>query len=100
MGDQIVLTAVLISALAAVVLGFTYYEPTLAIVSALALSAIGLAGYLLWPATLSSRLMLTTALVALVALHIQLTHGQTEYHFGVFVSLALLIVYLDWRPIA
>jgi methyl-accepting chemotaxis protein len=99
MGDQIVLTAVLISALAAVALGFTYYEPTLAIVSALALSAIGLAGFLLWPATLTSRLMLTTALVALVALHIQLTHGQTEYHFGVFVSLALLIVYLEWRPI-
>jgi methyl-accepting chemotaxis protein len=99
LGDQIVLAAVLISALAAVALGFTYYEPALGIASALALSAIGLAGYLLWPGTMSSRLMLTTALVALVALHIQLTHGQTEYHFGVFVSLALLIVYLDWRPI-
>jgi len=99
LGDKVILIAVLLSALAAVALGFAYYEPTLGIVGALAFSGIGLAGFLLWRGTLTSRLMLTTALAALVALHIQLAHGETEYHFGVFVSLALLMVYLDWRPI-
>ena len=34
-----------------------------------------------------------------MALQIQLAHGELEYHFGVFVTLALLLVYLDWRPI-
>ncbi len=99
MGDQVILAAVLISALAAVALGFVYYEPTLGIIGALAFTGVGLAGFLLWRGTLTSRLMLTTALAALVALHIQLAHGETEYHFGVFVTLALLMVYLDWRPI-
>ncbi|MFC7435314.1 methyl-accepting chemotaxis protein [Hydrogenophaga bisanensis] len=99
MGDQVILAAVLISALAAVALGFVYYEPTLGVIGALAFTGVGLAGFLLWRGTLTSRLMLTTALAALVALHIQLAHGETEYHFGVFVTLALLMVYLDWRPI-
>ena len=35
----------------------------------------------------------------MVALHIQLGRGTLEFHFGVFVTLALLLVYSDWRPI-
>jgi methyl-accepting chemotaxis protein len=35
----------------------------------------------------------------MVMLQIQLTQGVVEYHFGVFVTLALVMVYLDWRPI-
>jgi methyl-accepting chemotaxis protein len=35
----------------------------------------------------------------MVALHIQLGRGSLEFHFGVFVTLALLLVYRDWRPI-
>ena len=50
-------------------------------------------------ATMASRMTLTFILVALVALHIHLARGMLELHFGVFVSLALLLVYLDWRPI-
>jgi methyl-accepting chemotaxis protein len=63
------------------------------------LSGVAVAAYLLARGTLASRLVLTFALVCLVALHIQLAKGELEYHFGVFVSLALLLVYLDWRPI-
>jgi methyl-accepting chemotaxis protein len=43
--------------------------------------------------------LLTVALVGQVVLHIQLSAGMIEFHFGVFVTLALLIVYLDWKPI-
>jgi methyl-accepting chemotaxis protein len=32
-------------------------------------------------------------------LHIQAGAGLIELHFGVFVTLALLLAYLDWRPI-
>ena len=35
----------------------------------------------------------------MVAWHIQLGRGALEFHFGVFVTLALLLVYRDWRPI-
>ena len=33
------------------------------------------------------------------ALQIHLGRGTIEFHFGVFVTLALLLVYRDWRPI-
>jgi methyl-accepting chemotaxis protein len=37
--------------------------------------------------------------VGAVALHIQLAHGAIEYHFGVFVVLAMTMVYRDPRPV-
>ncbi len=99
LGDQVILAAIALSAVAAAAIGFLYYEPTLGVVGALALAGLGVGGYAMARGTLFSRLVLTTSLVALVALHIQLAHGEVEYHFGVFVTLALLLVYLDWRPI-
>ena len=99
LGDQVLLAAVLLSAAAAVAIGFVYYEPMLAVVGALVASAIGVGVYASMRGSLMSRLLLATVQVALVALHIQLAHGELEYHFGVFVTLALLLVYLDWRPI-
>jgi methyl-accepting chemotaxis protein len=99
LGDQVLLAAILLSAAVAAVMGFVYYEPTLAVVAALVFAGLGVAVYATARGTLLSRLVLTTAQVALVALHIQVAHGELEFHFGVFVTLALLLVYLDWRPI-
>jgi methyl-accepting chemotaxis protein len=99
LGDKVILAAVVLSGLAAVLIGFLYYEPTVAIVGALVLSGLGAFAFFTMRGTLGSRLILTLSLVSLVALHIQLAHGELEYHFGVFVTLALLLVYQDWRPI-
>jgi methyl-accepting chemotaxis protein len=99
LGDKVILAAVVLSGLAAVLIGYLYFEPVVAIVGALALSGLGVFAYLTMRGTLSSRLILALSLASLVALHIQLAHGELEYHFGVFVTLALLLVYLDWRPI-
>ncbi len=99
LGDKVMLAAIGLSALAAVVIGFNYYEPVLAVLGALVFSGMGLAAYVLGRGSLGSRLVLTFTLVSLVALHIQLAHGELEFHFGVFVTLALVLVYLDWRPI-
>ena len=99
LGDKVMLAAVALSALAAVAIGHFYYSLTLAIVGALAFSGVAVAAYLLARGSLGSRLVLAFCQVALVALHIQLAHGELDYHFGVFVTLALLLVYLDWRPI-
>mgnify|MGYP003351963516 CR=1 FL=1 len=35
--------------------------------------------------------------MAMVALHIQLARGMLELHFGVFVTLAYLLMYRDWK---
>jgi methyl-accepting chemotaxis protein len=99
LGDKVMLAAVLLSAAAAVALGVFYYEPVLGSVAAAVMAAFGVGVYLTMRGSLTSRLLLATTQVALVALHIQLAHGELEYHFGVFVTLALLLVYLDWRPI-
>jgi methyl-accepting chemotaxis protein len=99
LGDKVILAAVALSAVAALLIGHFYYSLTMAIVGALALTGVAVGAYLLGRGTLASRLVLTFALVCLVALHIQLAKGELEYHFGVFVTLALLLVYLDWRPI-
>ena len=99
LGDKVMLAAILLSAAAAVAIGVFYYEPMLGAVVAAVTAAFGVGVYLTLRGTLMSRLLLATAQVALVALHIQLAHGELEYHFGVFVTLALLLVYLDWRPI-
>jgi methyl-accepting chemotaxis protein len=99
LGDKVMLAAIVVSAIAAVVIGFLYYEPTLGVIGALAFAGLGAAVFAVARGTMVSRLVLVFALVALVALHIQLARGEIEYHFGVFVTLALVLVYLDWRPI-
>ncbi len=49
--------------------------------------------------SLFSRLVLPVLAMAMVALHIQLGRGTLEFHFGVFVTLAILLVYRDWKPL-
>jgi methyl-accepting chemotaxis protein len=99
LGDRVLLAAITLSAAAAVLIGYLYFELTLAIAGALIFLGLGAAAYATALGSLGSRLVLSLCLVGLVALHIQLAHGELEYHFGVFVTLALLLVYLDWRPI-
>ncbi len=51
------------------------------------------------PGTLISRLAMAGAFVIQIAIQIQVSHGLIEMHFGVFVILAFLLAYRDWRPI-
>ena len=53
----------------------------------------------LCPGTLLSRNTVALVLMALVAIMIQQSGGLVEMHFGVFVVLALLLYYRDWRPV-
>ena len=99
LGDRVMMAAIAVSAVTAVALGANFVESGLAWgLSALFVVAAGLV-YLLRAGTVLSRMVLTAVQTAFVALHIQLAQGLTELHFGVFVTLALLMVYLDWRPI-
>lgn len=51
------------------------------------------------PGSTLSRISNAIALMVLVALHIHQAHGLIEMHFGVFVGLALLFAYRDWKPL-
>ncbi len=57
------------------------------------------AAYFLAGGTTASALALAVSAMSMVGLHVQLARGLTEMHFGVFVVLAILLVYRDWKPI-
>jgi len=99
LGDRVLLVAVGLSALASVALGMQFVDSGLALGITAALLLIAGGGYAMARGSVASRYVLTFALVGFVALHIQLARGMTEFHFGVFVALALLLVYLDWKII-
>ena len=99
LGDKIMLAAIGLSAVAAVILGASFVESGLAWLASAVLLAVAAGIFVTARGTLTSRLVLAFVQMSFVELHIQLAHGMTEFHFGVFVTLALLLVYLDWRPI-
>ncbi|MDT7833889.1 methyl-accepting chemotaxis protein [Aquabacterium sp. OR-4] len=97
--DRLIFSVLVFSALFAVGVGNSFDQLGLAIGGALVLAVVGAAALFGAPGTTASRLALSMALMASVALHIQLARGTVEYHFGVFVTLGLLLVYRDWKPI-
>ncbi|MFT5588486.1 MAG: methyl-accepting chemotaxis protein [Bradyrhizobium sp.] len=64
--------------------------PTVVVPTALILLAGG--SYL-------TRAVVAIALMVMTALHIQQAAGMTEFHFGIFVLLAILLCYRDWSVI-
>ena len=46
-----------------------------------------------------TRMVIGAAVMIFCALNIDQAHGMTELHFGVFVLLALLLIYQSWPPI-
>lgn len=97
-GDRVLLAAIAVSACAAVAIGFAYEGVRLAVIWTSALLLVGALGFHVLPG-LWARAAMTTSLTGFVMLHIQLSQGMLEFHFGVFVTLALLMVYRDWRLI-
>ena len=51
------------------------------------------------PGALLTRCLVAAAVMVFAALNIQQAAGMTELHFGIFVYLAFLLCYRDWRPI-
>ncbi|OYU71832.1 MAG: chemotaxis protein, partial [Burkholderiales bacterium PBB5] len=99
LGDLVMLGTLVVSALAALVIGGQFDNLGLALAGSAALLLLGAAGFGLARGTWLAQALLTTANVAMVALHIQLGRGTIEFHFGVFVLLGLMLIYRDWRPI-
>jgi methyl-accepting chemotaxis protein len=51
------------------------------------------------PGALFTRMIVGAAVMIFCGLNIDQSHGMIELHFGVFVLLALLLIYQDWRVI-
>jgi methyl-accepting chemotaxis protein len=98
-GDRIILLGIGLAALTGLVLGFQFIDTALSIGATLALVALAGGVYAVAKGSTLSKYVLTFVLIGLVVLHIQLALGMVEFHFGVFVTLALLLVYRDWRVI-
>lgn len=64
--------------------------PAIAIPALLVRSASG---------SLPTRLTIASAFMVFAALHIHLSAGLIEVHFGIFVLLAFLLYYRDWRTV-
>jgi methyl-accepting chemotaxis protein len=47
----------------------------------------------------STRIAFGISLMIFAALHIHQAHGMLEMHFGIFVGLAMLLYFRDWRPV-
>ena len=97
-GDLVLLLLLIVGALLAVGAGSNYTQLSLGVTGAGLLLALGAAAFGLGRGSLATRLVLTFCAMAMVALHIQLSRGTIEFHVGVFVTLAALLVYRDWRP--
>ncbi len=97
--DRTMMVVMGVYALMAVGLGVYNDMLGLAIGGSLVFGLITLGMVLTAPGSLATRLVLAVSMMGMVALQIQLARGQTEYHFGVFLTLALLLGYRDWRPI-
>ena len=97
--DRLMLGALAVSGLIAAAIGLQFDQLGTALGVGALLLALGAAAALGAAGTLASRLVLGCALMGMTALHIQLGRGTLEFHFGVFVTLGVLLVYRDWRPI-
>ncbi|WP_333872864.1 methyl-accepting chemotaxis protein [Methylobacter sp.] len=97
--DGVMMATVAFVFLVTVVVGWVYDGIVLSLV--IGLPAL-IVPFLIWrsmPGTLISRLAMASALVIQIAIQIQVSHGLIEMHFGLFVVLAFLLAYRDWRPI-
>ena len=97
--DALMLGLLLISCLLALPIAWAYSDITIALQWGTALALAGVLLFALARGSAWSRYGLTTLLALTVALHIQVSLGTLEFHFGVFVVLALVMVYRDWRVV-
>jgi methyl-accepting chemotaxis protein len=82
------------------VLGYVYDSPGAAFLLGVAIAAWPTAMIRIAPGKLVTRCSVGVALMLFCALNIQQAHGTLELHLGIFVLLAFLVCYQDWRVIA
>lgn len=80
-------------------LGLSAWNETLTAALGFGVPAVAIAAALLWafPGSLLNRMVIAGLLMGFAALMIHQGHGMIEMHFAIFVLLAFLLYYRDWR---
>lgn len=88
--------------LAALSCGLAPWHQTWIWALTIGIPAAAIPSLLAWafPGSLATRLVVAAMLMVVCALNIHQSYGMIEVHFGIFVCLAFLLCYRDWRPIA
>jgi methyl-accepting chemotaxis protein len=97
--DTLMLATIALGWIVALAIGWVYGRMGTAALWGLLCILVSGAAWALSRGSTGCRLVMATVGMAMVALHIQLSMGMMEFHFGVFVYLALLLAYRDWRPV-
>lgn len=97
--DGLMMVLISIYAVLAIPIGWHYSSVDLAIWASPILIAMAAGIFALSRGTVFARYALPLILCATVALQIQVSLGMLEFHFGVFVTLALVMVYREWRVV-
>ena len=96
---MLTLLLVLASSAVAVLIGAVMTTAVLPLVVGGVISLLALLVFSFARGSALTRYALPLLLSATVALHIQASMGMLEFHFGVFVTLALVMVYRNWRVV-
>lgn len=97
--DGLMLCLVLVCAWLAVPIGWKYSSVEMALITASILSVLAGLAYILQRGHALARYALPLLLCCAIAVQIQVSLGTLEFHFGVFVTLALVMVYRQWRVV-
>lgn len=97
--DSLLLLLVLLSCAIAVLIGWQFSTAVLPAVLGALFSVCAVLLYLGARGSSWSRFGLPLLLCASIALHIQVSLGRLEFHFGVFTTLTVVMVYRDWRVV-
>ena len=98
-GDAYLLASCVLGAILAIAVGAHYGPLALTSICATVLCGIAVALFMVARGSWLNSVALPLVMVSLVALQIQAAGGIVEYHFGVFVTLAGMLVYRHWLPI-
>lgn len=97
--DRVMLAALAFLFVASLAIGVG--TDTIGITLAVAIPALAVPAlvYKMASGSIASRITVAFALMVFSALNIQQAGGMIEAHFGIFVLLAFLLYYRDWRPV-
>lgn len=97
--DKLMSSTLVLLFIISLLVGFSNGSQSVALAVGLPALLIPLLMASLFRGSVLSRLTLAAAFMVFAALFIQQTRGMNEAHFSIFILLAFLLSYRDWKPI-
>ena len=96
-GDTLLLAVIAIGFLVAVAIALEYHRLPEALWAGIPTLLLAAAAWAFARGTFFCRAGMAVLSMVMVSLQIHVGFGQNLFHFGVFVTLAILLIYRDWR---